>query len=68
MFWKDGDWGLLIRKDEMELLLSLRGAESPKIDLIPSIFSVLEPVDQIEWGMEGCSGIRIIRRATRRWK
>ena len=23
----------------MELLLSLRGAESPKIDLIPSIFS-----------------------------
>lgn len=40
--------GLLIRKDEMELLLSLRGAESPKIDLIPSIESVLEPVDQIE--------------------
>ena len=28
--------GLLIRQDEMELLLSLRGAESPKIDLIPS--------------------------------
>ncbi|KAM7249881.1 hypothetical protein ACFE04_019660 [Oxalis oulophora] len=35
--------GLLIRKDEMELLLSLRGAESPKIDLIPPIESVLEP-------------------------
>ena len=27
--------GLLIRKDEMELLLSLRGAESLQIDLLP---------------------------------
>ena len=56
------------RRDGIAIESSRRWKQSPKIDLIPPIESVLEPVDQIEWGMEGCSDIRIIRRATRRWK